>query len=166
MKKLILLLMLGVLSTQAQKTVKVYNYTANTVLIRDLVTRTATNTLPEFHSKPNGQITIAPYGSYTMVNTANATRFPFYSPTSLPVITTWERSTTTTPTSSIMPNTAAWLQGANQVFYWVNIGIGGYATTVGSPISGLPSTNSLSGTTVTYAPLGTTAAPIYTITIN
>ncbi len=166
MKKLILLLMVCTLSIQAQKTVKVYNYTASTVYIRDLVTRTNTYTLPEFHLKPNGQITIAPFGSYTIVNTANATRFPFYSPTSTPVITTWERITATAPTNTNMPSTAAWLQGANQVFYWVNIGIGGYTATVGVPSSGQPISSPLNGYTVSYAQLGTNTSPIYTVSIN
>jgi hypothetical protein len=167
MKKLILFLMLCALNVQAQKTVKIYNYTAYSVQFFDFVTRPTATPLPEFHSKPFGGVTIAPYGSYTMVNTTNATRFPFYSPTSVPVITTWERQSLTAPTSSTMANTVAWLQGANQVFSYIRLTINGQTKYLGNPlVSSYPNAITGSGWTATYATLGTATAPIYTITIN
>lgn len=155
------------LYAQAQKTVKIYNYSAYTVKFFDFVTRTSTNQFPEFHSKQFGGVTIAPFGSYTMVNTASTTRFPFYSPTSSPVITTWERLTTTTPTSTIMTNTVAWLQGGNQEFSYIQLTINGSIRNLGNPLtSTFPASVSASGWTASYANTGSVAAPIYTITIN
>lgn len=125
MKKVFYLaLLFYAIQIQGQKSVKISNLTANTVTIQDLVTRTDAFALPEFHSKPSQNITIPPYGTYILINTANATRFPFSSPTSVPQISKWERFNANGTTTANIVSNAAWLTGANQVFYWVQLGIG------------------------------------------
>ena len=175
MKNLIttIVLIFGLI-TQAQKSLKIFNYTANNVTIQDLVTRSFnatsfTYSLPEFHSKPSGAITIAPYGTYTLLNTSNALRFPFYAPVatggSLPAINSWERITATGNT--IIASTPAWIIGSTQVFYWIQLGVGANSKQigiVGSPASPGPITSN--GWTATYTVTGTTTAPVYTITIQ
>lgn len=166
MKKFIFIAMLVCgMQIQAQKTLKVYNYTGNTVVIDDLVTRNGI-VLPEFHSKPFGPITIVPFGSYTMVNLASTVNFPFNSPTSSPVITKWERITATAPTSTVMASLPAWMQGATQIFFWVQVRIGANIKHIGVAGSGYPLSSTSNGWSATYAPLGTLTAPIYTISIQ
>ncbi len=175
MKNLFILILLFFgLNIQAQKTFKIFNYTANTVTIRDLVTRnfnTATSvfSLPEFHSKPSGLISIAPYSTYTLLNTSNSIRFPFYAPAatggSLPLINTWERSTTAGNT--VMTGTVAWIIGSTQAFYWINLGVGANAKQVGVGGTGVaPGPLTSNGWTATYSLTGTAAAPVYTIIIQ
>src|SRR4051812_15775352 len=99
MKKIFLLAMLLCgLQNFAQKTFEVYNFTAYTVKLADVITKPAGATVyPEFHSKPSGLISIPPGGSYTLQNTANLYRFPLYSLTSIPVIPSWEKLSSTSP---------------------------------------------------------------------
>ena len=175
MKNLFLLSILFFgLNSQAQKTLKIFNYTANTVTIQDLVTRnfnpvSSSYILPEFHSKPSTGITIAPYGIYTLLNTSNTLRFPFYAPVatggSLPAINTWQRITATGTTT--IASTPAWIIGNTQAFYWIQIGVGANSKQIGvlgSPaVSGPLTSNSW---TATYTLTGTPTAPVYTITIQ
>jgi hypothetical protein len=166
MKKLIFIAVLICgMQIQAQKTLKIYNYTGNTVIIDDLVTRSGI-VLPEFHSKPFGPVTIVPFGSYTMVNLASTVNFPFNSPTSTPVITKWERITATAPTSTVMLSLPAWLQGATQIFFWVQVRIGANTKHIGVAGSGYPLTSTSNGWTASYTIGGTAPAPVYTITIQ
>ena len=171
MKNLFLLAILFFgLNIQAQKTFKIFNYTANTFVIQDLVTRSftapSTYALPEFHSKPSPNLTIAPYATYTLLNTSNATRFPFYAPVatggSLPLINTWERLTTAGTT--VMAGAAAWIIGSTQVFYRIQLGFGASSFQIGIA-PGTTITSTIGGVTATYTVSGTIAAPIYTITI-
>ncbi|MGX7667523.1 hypothetical protein [Flavobacterium pedocola] len=120
MKKIILIatLLIG-LQNFAQKTFEVYNLTGYTFNLTDIITRPVGTTYPEFHSKPFGNIPLGPTSaqtSYVLENTSNVYRFPFNSPSSSPVITTWERlsspSTVTTFTSN-----GAWVLGNAQEFY-------------------------------------------------
>lgn len=117
MKKIIIILTFVIgLQTYAQKTFEVYNYTNVTIKLTDIITRSGIS-LPEYHSKPFGNITIAPGGSYTLVNNTFVFRFPFNSPSSVPFITKWERLNAN---GTITPNIAsnvAWTLGNSQVFY-------------------------------------------------
>ncbi|WP_395061932.1 hypothetical protein [Flavobacterium sp.] len=165
MKKIILIALLGCgMQLQAQKTFKLFNLTANTVTIDNLVTNTGVaGAYPRFNSKPNGPVTIPPFGSYTLT-TANLTRFPFYSPTSMPTINSWERATSAT-SSTVISSTVAFPLGNAQVFYWIQLRIGGNTKQIGTG-SGYQSTLTSNGWTASYAPSGTLTAPIYTVTIQ
>jgi hypothetical protein len=164
MKKifLVLLLICG-MQIQAQKTFKVINLTAYPVSLNDIITRTAiTYLLPECHSKPNGVATIAPFGTFTLLNTTNLTRFPFY--TTPAVISLWERITTTSP-GPVIPSLQAWIAGGTQVFYGLNFTYRGSIYNIGATSPYVTFVNG--GTfTATYVQMGTLAAPIYTITIQ
>lgn len=164
MKKIFLVLVLICgLQIQAQKTFKVINLTAYPVLLNDIITRTATTyLLPECHSKPNGVSTIAPFGTFTLVNTSNATRFPFNTIPS--IINSWERITTTSP-GPVISGLAAWVVGGTQVFYGLNFTTRGSIYNIGATSPYVTTVNG--GTfTATYVQMGTLAAPIYTITIQ
>ena len=95
MKKIIIiaLLCLGI-QGYSQKTVYVFNFTSFNVQIGEIQTRsTATSTYPRFktnYSGTGGLINVPAGTTYTLVN-PNNTYFPFYSPTSVPVITAWTR---------------------------------------------------------------------------
>ncbi|WP_298150063.1 hypothetical protein [Flavobacterium sp.] len=166
MRKLILIaLLICGAQMQAQKTFKLFNLTGNTVIIDDLVTNTGTaNAFPQFHSKPNGPVSIPPFGTYTLTTT-NATRFPFFSPTSTPTINSWERATSAT-SSSVISSTVAFPLGTAQVFYWIQVRIGATTKQVGFSGSGYPTTLTSSGWTASYTQTGTGAAPIYNVTIQ
>jgi hypothetical protein len=107
MKKLLLLFVLFLgLQGFAQKTVYVFNFSSYDVKIGDIQTRPNTGTYPYYTSKytnaSTGNLIIVPAGStYTLENTV-ATRFPFYSPTSVPVITQWSRRSSATVSSTIL----------------------------------------------------------------
>ncbi len=166
MKKIlfIALLVCG-MQLQAQKTFKLFNLTANTVTIDDLVTNTGTaGAFPQFHSKPGGPVNIAPFGSYTLTTT-NLTRFPFFSPTSVPTINSWERATSAT-SSTVISSTVAFPLGGIQVFYWIQVRIGSNTKHIGIPASGYTQSLTSNGWTASYTQTGTTAAPIYTVTIQ
>lgn len=166
MKKILLIaLLICGMQIQAQKTFKLFNLTANTVTIDDLVTNTGiAGAFPQFHSKPNGPVNIAPFGSYTLTTT-HLTRFPFYSPTSVPTINSWERATSAT-SSSVISSTVAFPLGNAQVFYWIQVRIGANTKKIGFPTSGFPTTLTSNGWTASYTQPGTAAAPIYTVTIQ
>lgn len=166
MKKILLIaLLICGMHIQAQKTFKLFNLTANTVTIDDLVTNTGTaGAFPQFHSKPNGPVNIAPFGSYTLTTT-NLTRFPFFSPTSVPTINSWERATSAT-SSSVISSTVAFPLGNAQVFYWIQVRIGANTKKIGFAGSGFFTTQTGNGWTASYSQTGTAAAPIYTVTIQ
>ena len=166
MKKILLIaLLICGMQIQAQKTFKLFNLTANTVTIDDLVTNTGTiNAFPQFHSKPNGLINIAPFGSYTLTTT-NLTRFPFFSPTSLPTINFWERATSAT-SITVISSTVAFPLGAAQVFYWIQVRIGADTKHIGFAESGYPTTLTSNGWTASYSQTGTADAPIYNVIIQ
>ncbi len=169
MKKIFLFLLLTcVMQLQAQKTFVLYNLTANTVYIDDLITHAGTlGSYPTCHLKPSAhEISIPPYGTYTMINTAHATRFPFYSPTSVPPPSLWNRQASAT-TGANMPSNAAWLLGANQVFSWIQVRIGANSKQIGDPLlSTRVSFLNSAGWSAQYKELGTITAPIYTVTIQ
>ena len=118
MKKiLIVTTLLFSLNNFAQKTFEIYNFTGQTVELADIITKpNTTATYPEYHSKPNGLITIAPGGSYILENTTapvNTLRFPFLSTANyLPI---WERANSAT-SSTIQTSNVAWPLGNAQVF--------------------------------------------------
>lgn len=137
MKNLILILVFscGLLVAQAQKTLTLYNLTGTSIDLETLVTNTGTlGSYPECHMKPSGPITIAAFGTYVLTNPAHATRFPFYSPTSVPMPTTWNRRTSASASTNL-PSNAAWLVGGNQVFSWIQVRKGANAKQVGNPIN-------------------------------
>ena len=107
MKKLFLTLVLFLgLQGIAQKTVYVFNFSSYDVKIGDIQTRPLTGTYPYYTSKytnaSTGNLIMVPAGStYTLENTV-ATRFPFYSPTSAPVITQWRRQSSATVSANIL----------------------------------------------------------------
>ena len=120
MKKITFFLVLF-LSLQgfSQKTFEVYNFSGQTINLGDIITRAISGTsfvLPEYHSKPFGNITIAPGGSYVLENTSYPLRFPFNSPASVPYISIWERNNTNGTTSMLASN-SAWALGNSQVFF-------------------------------------------------
>lgn len=117
MKKLLLIIVvLFGLQGYGQKTFEVYNFTLHSVVIHELVT-SASGAYPMFSANFGtiGPINIPPGGSYTLVNTASPTRFPFQSPSSIPNIPSWTRWTSST-TSTSMISSAAWVLGNPQVF--------------------------------------------------
>jgi hypothetical protein len=149
---------------QAQKTFTLFNLTANTVTIDNLVTNTGiAGGFPQFNSKPNGPINVPPFGTYTLTTT-NLTRFPFFSPTSVPTINSWERITSL-PSSTVISSTVAFPLGAAQVFYWIQVTIGSTTKQIGLAGSGFITTLTSNGWTASYTQTGTVAAPTYTVTI-
>lgn len=120
MKKLLLVVIFFGLQSYAQKTFEVYNYTSLNFEIYDIVTNASGN-YPEFRSKPFGTITIAPGGSYKLVNTGSVSRFPFHSPSSTPYISTWLRVNPPNPAVLIASN-PAWSLGNPQVFSSMTFG--------------------------------------------
>lgn len=118
MKKLIIIAtLLFSLQNFAQKTFYVYNFTGQTVELADIITKPNTSaTYPEYHSKPNGLITIPPGGSYTLENTTspvNLVRFPFLS--TADYLPTWERLNSSSSTT-LQASNLAWPLGNAQVF--------------------------------------------------
>jgi hypothetical protein len=167
MKKIFLIaLFVCGMQIQAQKTFKLINLTASSVVIEDLQTsNTISGAYPRFATKPYGFITVAPFGSYTLVNTGSATKFPFNSPSSSPVITTWER-TSAPGSSTLVTSFGAWYVGDTQVFYKIKVTQGGSSKNIGIASAGLqPSPITSNGWSVSYVQNGTVAAPIYTVTI-
>jgi hypothetical protein len=118
MKKLIIIAtLLFSLQNFAQKRLEIYNFTGQTVQLADIITKPNTSaTYPEYHSKPNGLITIAPGGEYILENTTtpvNTLRFPFLSTANyLPI---WERANSASSTT-IQASNVAWPLGNAQVF--------------------------------------------------
>ncbi len=167
MKKIVLLALLVCgMQIQAQKTFKLINLTASSVIIEDLQTsNTTSGAYPRFATKPFGFITVPPFGTYTLVNTGSTTRFPFNSPSSSPVITTWERASSAT-SSTLVTSFGAWFVGDTQVFYKIKVTLGVNSKSVGIPSSGLLSSITSNGWTASYTNSGTLAAPIYTVTIQ
>ncbi|WP_395061732.1 hypothetical protein [Flavobacterium sp.] len=167
MKKIFLIaLFICGMQLQAQKTFRLINLTANTVMIDNLVTNTGVaGAYPQFNSKPNGSVSIAPFATYTLTTT-NLTRFPFFSPSSTPTINSWERATSAT-SGTVISSTVAFPLGAAQVFYWVQVRIGGFTKQVGVIGSGYtPGPITSNGWTATYSQMGTGTAPIYNVTIQ
>lgn len=166
MKKILLIALLVCgMQIQAQKTFKLFNLTANTVTIDDLITNTGVGAAyPQFHSKPNGPVNIAPFGSYTLT-TPHLTRFPFFSLTGIPAINSWERATSAT-SSTVISSTVAFPLGVAQVFYWIQVRIGANIKHIGIAGSGFDTTQTNNGWTASYNLTGTVAAPIYTVTIQ
>lgn len=118
MKKILLIAMiLFSLQNFAQKRLEIYNYTGQTVKLADIITKPNTSvTYPEYHSKPNGLITIAPGGVYILENTTapvNTLRFPFLSTANY--LPKWERANSSSSTV-IQTSNVAWPLGNAQVF--------------------------------------------------
>lgn len=118
MKKIIIIAILFFsLQNFGQKRFEVYNFTGQTVKLADIITKPNTSaTYPEYHSKPNGLITIAPGGSYILENTTapvNTLRFPFLSTANF--LPNWERLNSAT-NSVIQASNVAWPFGNAQVF--------------------------------------------------
>lgn len=118
MKKIIFIATLLIsLQNYAQKRLEIYNYTGQTVKLADIITKPNTAAIyPEYHSKPNGLLTIAPGGSYILENTTapiNTVRFPFLSTANF--LPNWERLNSASA-SVIQPSNVAWSLGNAQVF--------------------------------------------------
>ncbi len=138
MKKLIftLVLFLG-LQSYAQKTVYILNFSSYTMQVGEIITKPNTGTYPLYTSVYEATSTSGPSllpvgASYIMENPV-ATRFPFYSPTSVPAIKKWKRSTSATisgiVTSLSLNNILGNTQNFNSIKFQV-VGAGG-ATLVG-----------------------------------
>ena len=118
MKKIITLLLFVIgLQVYSQKTFEFYNFSNETMKLTDIITRTNGLTLPEYHSKPFGNITIPPGGTYKLVNNTNVFRFPFNSPSSVPFINKWERLNANGTITSNIASNVAWTLGNSQVFF-------------------------------------------------
>lgn len=118
MKKIIFIATLLIsLQNFAQKSLEIYNFTGQTVQLADIITKPDTSTIyPEYHSKPNGLITIAPGGTYILENTTapvNTLRFPFLS--TVDYLPNWERLNSSS-SSVIQTSNVAWSLGNAQVF--------------------------------------------------
>lgn len=115
MKKIIYIAILLIsLQNYAQKRLEIYNFTGQTVQIADIITKTNTTAIyPEYHSKPNGLLTVSPGGTYVLENTTapiDPIKFPFISTAdNLPY---WEKVTSASA-SIIQPNNVAYASGGN-----------------------------------------------------
>lgn len=121
MKKLVFIVVLFIcVQSFAQKTFEIYNFSSYTVNISSIVTHPTTGGYPEFSNKWYGGFDIAPGNIYVLENTSNVYRFPFYSPTSIPYMTQWQRLNS--PSSvTMLPSNNAWVLGNNQVFYRLHV---------------------------------------------
>jgi hypothetical protein len=173
MKKIffILLLVCG-MQLQAQKTLKIINLSATAIQIDDLITSTTTGGFPQYHTKQFGVWNIPAFGTFTLTNTTNATRFPFVSnPISVPSFNGtpgWERATSAS-VSTISPSNVAWIAGSTQVFYRIQITKGTNSKTIGAfPLlpGSVPSSITSNGWTASYVLTGTAPVQNYTITVQ
>ena len=120
----------------AQKRLEIYNYTSQTVKLADIITKPNTSaTYPEYHSKINGLITIAPGGMYILENTTapvNTLRFPFLSTANF--LPNWERLNSAS-SSTIQTSNVAWSLGNAQVFTRMLFYVGSSYNLLSAPIS-------------------------------
>ncbi|MEO4005166.1 MULTISPECIES: hypothetical protein [unclassified Flavobacterium] len=92
MKKIFVLLLVCMgLSTYAQKTLYIFNFSSYSVEVGSLYTESNTGGYPWFINNQATGITIAPGDTFTLENTTSTTRFPFDSPNSSPYIDSWKR---------------------------------------------------------------------------
>lgn len=93
MKKIILIFAFFLsISSFAQKTVYIFNFSSYNVEVGEIQTRsTAASTYPRFRTNYSGGIINVPSGTTYTLENPNATYFPFYSPTSVPYIDAWQR---------------------------------------------------------------------------
>ena len=157
MKKIIFFLFaLFSIGGYSQKTLEIYNYSATKSLsISIIITKPQTGIYPWFGSVTPSIITIPPGGQYVLQNNANLYRFPFYSPTSSPLITNWRKVVQSTGGNGSFTNVTsqvAWPLGTTQFFnnisFTVNNGLQG-GNTVGEPIGSV--TSSITNTTYNWA---------------
>jgi hypothetical protein len=170
MKKLLFILMLVCgMQLQAQKTLKIINLTATAVQVDDIITSTTTGGFPQYHSKQFGVFSIPAFGTFTIVNATNTTRFPFVSnPVSTPSFNGapgWERFSSDF-VSTISPSNVAWIAGSTQVFYRIQVTKAGNSKNIGTSFSGVPSTLTSNGWTASYVLTGVLPVQDYTITIQ
>lgn len=100
MKKLIFTLVLfWGLQTFAQKTVYIYNFSSYNIEIGEITTKPNTGTYPSYTSVYEATSTSGPSllqvpsGTTYIIENPVVSRFPFYSPTSVPAIKKWRRYT-------------------------------------------------------------------------
>lgn len=156
MKKLffISLFLLSVnINVFSQKKFIFYNFTSHTVEIGTIAAIDSVNELPQYDSSIFGIISVPPFGSYTLENTAYPQRFPFHSPLSTPYIDEW--NVYNPPSSPTIENSIdAWVAGDDQVFYYVKfqVGTGGSlgGGTIGNSDYGIPTSIQGNGWSATY----------------
>jgi hypothetical protein len=136
MKKIFLIFVLFLtLQGFAQKTVYVFNFSSYLVKIGYMQTRPNTGVYPYYTTNYINAATAntiyVPSGStYTLENPV-ATRFPFYSPTSSPVITSWRRSNSATSSSIILSTNLNNVLANSQKFHSIKFDVvGSYGTTL------------------------------------
>jgi len=147
MKKIILLLAFFLsITTFAQKTVYIFNFSSYNVQVGEIQTRsTATSSYPRFRTNYSGGIINVPSGTTYTLENPNVPYFPFYSPTSVPYINAWQRQFTAGATwanflSTNLNNALA----APQVFHFIKFQVGPNGSLGGGTI-GLWPTNFASG---------------------
>ena len=95
MKKIILLLAFFLsITTFAQKTVYIFNFSSYNVQVGEIQSKSATAEYPRFRTNYSGGNINVPSGTTYTLENPNATYFPFYSPTSVPYINAWQRQFT------------------------------------------------------------------------
>ncbi len=110
MKKIVLIAVLFIsLNSFAQKTITIYNLSSTNFDIGEIDSKsTSVSTYPRFKSNYSNIIHIAAGTTYILTcSPASTTRFPFYSPTSVPQITSWLRQLTAGSTPSAITSSVA-----------------------------------------------------------
>src|SRR5690554_6357552 len=123
---IILALFFG-LQTYAQKTIYIYNLSSTNFDIGEIGTQPVSGTQPVFTSSPSGgMITIAPYSlPYILEATpASTTKFPFYSPSTSPVIDFWIRHDPPNNPATLPSNLVGPIYGASQIFQFIKFQVG------------------------------------------
>lgn len=127
MKKFILLLAFFFsITTFAQKTVYIFNFSSYNVQVGEIQSKSsATSTYPRFRTNYSGGIINVPSGTTYTLENPNATYFPFFSPTSVPYINAWQRQFTAGATwanflSTNLNNALA----TPQVFHFIKFQVG------------------------------------------
>lgn len=161
MKKLIYFSFLLVfLSGYSQKKLTIYNLTTYQIKIYGIVTKPTVGTYPwcQNGTYAIGGLGLFPGDSYVLENTANSSKFPFYSPATVNPITSWKvKSSPAQPTNTL--SLPLWNNSLsnNQIFSYVQYsvgtggGINGYMGRPGSLVPNASYTNPTYGWTVEYA---------------
>ena len=128
MKKIFLISVLFFgLQAIAQKTVFIYNLSSTNFDIGDMGTKNISAAFPIFISNPSGGTITIPSGTTYILEASptSTTKFPFYSPTSTPLIDFWLRQLTAGGAYSNLPSTTvATIYGASQFLEYVKTQVG------------------------------------------
>ncbi|HET8804697.1 MAG TPA: hypothetical protein VFM72_08975 [Aequorivita sp.] len=145
MKKLFLISVLFFgLQAIAQKTVYIYNLSSTNFDIGDMGTKNISAAFPIFISNPSGGTITIPSGTTYILEASplSTTKFPFYSPSSAPVIDFWRRQLIAGGAYSNLPsNLVANVYGASQIIEHVKSQVGPGGTLGGGTLFPTSSNN-------------------------